>query len=162
MLTKWPTKIRSDYCVESCYVHEIQKGLQTCATLPIFEAPQLITWSSCSLKKRLAFSGSPPAANASWIARKNGDDRKIPCGTVLKTSSHSPAISSNDVGTDGASLFKDSILELSFYTLHQEHEWICWETWAKESNARSTFLPSYSHTVSVVCARSWIVRLTSI
>lgn len=86
--------------------------IYTCATRPIFDAPQLITCSSCNLKKRFAFSGSPPAANASWIARKNGDDRNIPWGTVLRTSSHSPAMSLSEVGTDGAKLFKDSILDL--------------------------------------------------
>jgi hypothetical protein len=31
---------------------------------------------------------------------------------VLRTNSHSPAMSSSDVGTDGASAFKDSIFDL--------------------------------------------------
>jgi hypothetical protein len=46
------------------------------------------------------------------MARKKGEDLKIPWGTVEKTNSHSPAIWVREVGVEGARAIKFKTLDL--------------------------------------------------
>ena len=49
-------------CVSNSLYNIPLSGSIVCATLPIFDAPQLIVWSSWSLKNNSALSGLPTFA----------------------------------------------------------------------------------------------------
>ena len=58
------------------------------------------------------------------MARKKGDERKMPCLTVEKTSSHSPSIAANSVGSGGEAIMscRSSPSMISILSLYASEE----------------------------------------
>mmetsp|Transcript_15123 Transcript_15123/g.38806 ORF Transcript_15123/g.38806 Transcript_15123/m.38806 type:complete len:124 (-) Transcript_15123:17-388(-) len=94
------------------------------------------------------------------MARKKGDERKMPCFTFVNTSSHSPSSSSRLVGSGGLCAISSSSFSVTIAICHKRARGQLWREgtlWLGIALAGTR-----THTLRVGIAARWVIALAAI